>query len=112
MKIDYVLTTFSPAMFGEKATVHIRIISPEEAQSVVTDSTRIVATRTGHERLARNQFPGASSETARYAMLKPSVNAIHLHYRGPQVPESGEMPMGGMVTFYLIEAEEYQEHEG
>jgi hypothetical protein len=34
-----------------------------------------------------------------------------MHYRGPQVPDSGEVPLGGMVTFYLIETEEYQEAE-
>jgi len=99
-------------MFGEKATAHIRIVTAEEAASLVDENTRIVATRVSHERLARTQFPGASEETARYAMLKPGTNAIHLHYRGPQVPESGEMPIGGMVTHYLIETEEYQEHEG
>jgi hypothetical protein len=27
------------------------------------------------------------------------------------VPDSGEMPAGSMVTFYLIEAEEYQDAE-
>lgn len=42
-------------------------------------------------------------------MLKAGSSAIHLHYRGPQVPESGEMPVGGMVTCYLVEVEEYQE---
>jgi hypothetical protein len=25
------------------------------------------------------------------------------------VPDTGEVPIGGMVTFYLVEAEEYQE---
>lgn len=108
MNINYILTTFSPAMFGEKATTHIRIISPEEATSLVDGSTRIVATRTSHERLARSQFPAASEDTARYAMLKPDTCAIHLHYRGPQVPDDGSMPMGGMVTFYLIETTEYE----
>jgi hypothetical protein len=33
-----------------------------------------------------------------------------MHYRGPQVPDS-EVPLGGMVTFYLIETEDYQEAE-
>jgi hypothetical protein len=107
MKINYVLTTFSPAMFGEAASAHIRIISKDEAGSLVDEGTKIVATRTSHERLARNQFPHAGEETARYAMLKPGVNSIHLHYRGPQVPDSGDVPLGGMVTFYLIETTEY-----
>jgi hypothetical protein len=109
MKINYILTTFSPAMFGEKATSHIRIVSPEEASSYVDDSTKIVATRVSHERLARQQFPGAAEEVHRYAMLKPNVNALHIHYRGPQIPESGDMPVGGMVTLYLIEVDNYQD---
>jgi len=32
MQADYVLTTFSPAMFGTGATAHIRIIEAGEAQ--------------------------------------------------------------------------------
>ena len=108
MKINYVLTTFSPAMFGEAATSHIKIIPHEEAKRLIDSDTKIVATRVSHERLAKAQFPGASEEVSRYAMLKPGVCAIHLHYRGPQVPDSGEMPAGAMVTFYLIETEEYQ----
>jgi hypothetical protein len=27
--VEYILTTFSPAMFGEKASAHIRIVSKE-----------------------------------------------------------------------------------
>ena len=111
MKVNYVLTTFSPAMFGEGATAPVKIITHDEAEALVDEHTKIVATRPSHERLARLQFPGASDETARYAMLKPQTNAVHLHYRGPQVPDSGEIPTGGMVTFYLIEAEEYQPPE-
>jgi hypothetical protein len=109
--VDYVLTTFSPAMFGEGATAYIRIVTPEEASERVGEATKIVATRISHEKLAQNAFPGAQ-ETARYAMLKPGTSAIHIHYRGPQVPESGAMPAGGMITFYLIEVDVYQEAEG
>lgn len=112
MKIDYILTTFSPAMFGEGATAHIRIVDPVEAQSLVGPATKVVATRVSHDRLAKSQFPGASEETARYAMLKTGTSALHLHYRGPQVGEEGKLPIGGMVTLYLIEVEDYQEHEG
>ncbi|WP_380874275.1 hypothetical protein ACFB49_46850 [Sphingomonas sp. DBB INV C78] len=107
-QVDYVLTTFSPAMFGEGATAHIKIIEAEEARSLVDTDTKIVATRVSHDRLAHAQLPGASEETARYAMLKPGVCAIHLHYRGPQVGDDGKLPVGSMVTFYLIEVEEYQ----
>ena len=111
MNIDYVLTTFSPAMFGEKASAHIRIIPHEEALALVSEATRVVATRLSHDRLARGQFSNVSKDTARYAMLKPGTNAIHLHYRGPQVEETGEVPLGGMVNLYLIEVDEYQESE-
>jgi hypothetical protein len=69
--VDYVLTTFSPAMFGEKASAHIRIVPNEEARALIGKETRVVATRTSHERLAKSQFTGISEETARYAMLKP-----------------------------------------
>lgn len=109
--VDYILTTFSPAMFGEKASAHIRIVSKEEAEKLVGPSTPVVATRVSHERLAKSQFPNASSDTARYAGLKPGTDAIHIHYRGPQVPDTGELPLDGMVTFYLIEADEYEEAE-
>lgn len=110
-QVDYILTTFSPAMFGEGATAHIRAIDKAEADRLIGSDTRISATRVSHERLARSQFPGAAEETARYALLKPGTCAIHLHYRGPQVPDTGEMPFGGMVTLYLIEVDEYQDLE-
>lgn len=60
-----------------------------------------------HERLARNQFPTAGDEVTRYANLKPGTNAIHLHYRGPMIPDDGQIPIGGMVSAYLIEVEDY-----
>jgi len=109
MTADYVLTTFSPAMFGEKATAHIKIVDAAKAQSHVDNRTKIVATRVNHDRLARTQLPGCDPETARYGMLKPGVTAVHLHYRGPQVGDDGIVPIGGMVTFYLIEVEDYHE---
>lgn len=111
MHADYVLTTFSPAMFGERATAHIKIIAKDEATALISERTKIVATRVSHDRLARNQLLGADRETARYAMLNPGVTAIHLHYRGPQIGDDGHLPASGMVTFYLIEVEEYLEPE-
>lgn len=107
MKINYILTAFSPAMFGEAATTHIKLISIEDARKLVTSDTRIMATRVTHERLARNQFPTAGDEVTRYANLKPGINAIHLHYRGPMIPDDGQIPIGGMVSAYLIEVEDY-----
>ena len=67
MSVDYVLTTFSPAMFGEGATAHIKIVDAANAQSLIDKNTKIVATRVGHDRLARNQLTGMAGETARYA---------------------------------------------
>lgn len=107
--VDYVLTSFSPSMLGEGATVHFRVIAADEAQGRVGARTRVVASRIGHARLARREFPGASQEAARYADLKPGLSAIHILYRGPPVPDAGELPAGGFVTLYLIEVEEYQE---
>lgn len=46
--VDYVLTTFSPAMFGEGATAHIRIVTAEHARELVGETTKIVATRISH----------------------------------------------------------------
>lgn len=109
--VDYILTTFSPAMFGTGATVHIKPITLDDARKLVDAETKISATRVSHERLARLQFPGVHEETARYAQLKPGTTAIHLHYRGPQVPDSGEMPIGASVNFYLVETDEYEEAE-
>lgn len=84
MPVDYVLTTFTPAMFGEGATAHIKIVEAAETQSLVDRNTRIVATRVSHDRLARNQLKGMAQDTARYATLKGGVTAIHIHYRGPK----------------------------
>ena len=109
MPADYVLTTFTPAMFGEGATAHIKIVDAAEAQSMITKDTKVVATRVSHDRLARTQLPGAAEETARYAMLKAGITALHLHYRGPQVGDDGRLPAGAMITYYLIEVDEYQE---
>lgn len=98
-------------MFGDGATAHIRVLPTSDAKKFVSEKTKIMATRVSHERLARTTFPNASGETARYAMMKPGTCAILLHYRGPQVPDTGELPADGITTFYLIEAVEYQEHE-
>jgi hypothetical protein len=109
MPASYILTTFSPAMFGEKATIHIKAVERAEAEKHIDRTTRTVATRVSHERLAKTQFPGSSDELARYANFKPNTCAILLSYRGPPVPDTGEVPTGGSVMFYLIEVEEYQE---
>lgn len=103
MKIEYILTAFSPSMFGDGATVNIRRIEADEAVRLVDVGTKIMASRVSHERLARSTFPSVAGPAARYAMLGPGKNAIHLHYRGPQIPESGAMPAGGSINYYLIE---------
>lgn len=109
MTINYILTAFSPAMFGERATAHIKAITMEEARALVDRSTKIMATRVTHERLARTQFPAADPDPARYASLRPGTTALHLLYRGPPIPDSGEVPPTGALTPYLIEVEEYQD---
>lgn len=109
MKINYILTTFSLAMFGEGATIHTRVITQEEADRLVDEHTKIIATRVSHERLARNQFGGLTNEVARFASMEPGANAIHISYRGPPVAEDGELPFGGSVILYLVETEEYAE---
>ena len=96
-------------MFGEKATAHVRIVEQDEALRLTGQKTLVVATRVSHDRLARAQLPHVAPQTARYATLTPGTTALHLHYRGPQVGEAGELPVGGMVTYYLIEVEAYQE---
>lgn len=109
MNINYVLTAFSPAMFGHKATAHISIISLDEARALVDRNTRLMATRVTHEHLGRVLFPNISPEPTRYADLRPGVNALHLHYRGPPLSISGDLPQGAVVTPYLIEVEDFQE---
>lgn len=106
---DYVITTFSPAMFGQGATAHIKMISQDDARKLIGPKTQIIATRVTHDRLARQQLPGANPETGRYANLKDGISAISLHYRGPNIPDDGTMPLGGQCTFYLIEVEDYHE---
>lgn len=109
--VDYVLTTFSPAMFGDGATVHIRVLPTNEAKNLISEETEIVASRVSHELLARHEFPRAAPGVKRYATLKPGMSAIHLHYRGPAIPDTGEMPERGIITLYLIEVDEYHEPE-
>lgn len=111
IKINFILTAFSPVMFGARGTCHIQLMTVEEARRLVDADTKIMASRVTHERLARNQFPGVSPDVVRFAELKPGVNALHLHYRGPMIGDDGLLPPGGFVQCYLIEAEEYVEAE-
>ena len=108
MAIDYVLTSFSPAMFGEGATANIKIVEAAEAHPLVDRNTKIVATRVSHDRLARNQLTCVVEKTARYATLKGGVTAAQVLYRGQQVGEDGRMPTGGMATYYLVEVDEHR----
>lgn len=108
MKINFILTNFSPAMVGEKASLHIRALQVHEAQALVDGNTKILATRIPHERLARGMFPNADPELARFVSLKDGVNALFLQYKGPQLGEDGKIPFGATVIPYLIEVENYQ----
>jgi len=109
MRISYILTTFSPAMFGDKASIHLKTISVDEAKQIIDDKTEIVATRASHENLAKNIF--GITRTARFADMRPEKEAILIHYRGPAVSDDGLTPATGVVTLYLIESENYLEAE-
>lgn len=109
MTADYILTTFSPALFGERATVHIRTIALEDARRLVDENTKVVSTRVSHEKLAKTSFPNAGSDVQRYAQLPPGKSALLVSYRGPPVPDTGVVPAGGSITIFLIESDEYQE---
>lgn len=106
---NYILTTFAPAMFGEKATAHLKLIPHAEAVGWVNEDTKVVSTRVSHEALAKSLFPMAAPTVQRYVDLSADKVAILISYRGPPVPDSGQVPATGAVTYYLIEVEAYQE---
>jgi len=115
LPVDYVLTTYSATMFGDMASVHqMKIENLGLVQGLVGPNTQIVATRPSHENLARKFF-GSEIRSTRFADMAPAhdsfKSAILLHYRGAPISDDGLIPEGGTVTFYLIEAEEYQEPE-
>jgi hypothetical protein len=107
--VAYVLTTFSPTMFGDRASVHLQTVPQDVATTLVNDQTQIVATRPSHENLARDVF--GDLRTTRYADMVPEKSAILIHYRGAPISDNGQVPDGGTVTYYLIESEEYLELE-
>jgi hypothetical protein len=109
VKANYLLTAFSPLMFGERATVHIRVIDHEKAAELVDGRTRLLATRPDHQLLAEQQFGHHNMEVVRYSNLKSGMVAVHMHYRGPTVDNNTTLPFNSTVTYSLIEIEEYQE---
>lgn len=109
MPADFLLTTFSPSMFGEKATVHIRLVDTDEAKSLVGPNTVAVASRVSHEQLVKRQLDAATTRTQRFVTMMPGQSGVAIHYRGPAVPDDGTLPAGGAVNFYHIEVEDYQE---
>lgn len=102
---NYILTTFSLTMFGDKATSHIRKVEESEARKWIDDNTQVVATRMSHDNMAQNLF--GKRRTVRYADLGPDKSAIGIIYRGPPVPDDGTLPKDGQISYYLIEVEEY-----
>jgi hypothetical protein len=110
MKVDYILTTFSPTMVGEGASVYMKTVSKEDAKELIDETTQIVSKRESHENMARNLF--GDRRNINFADLGPGKSAILIHYRGAPVPENGHTPKGGIVTLYLIEVEEYESSEG
>lgn len=107
MKFDYILTTFSPTMFGGDASIYMKTITKEEAKERISDSTQIVATRDSHSNMARHLF--GDRRSIRNADLSPGKCAVLIHYRGPPVKDDGHTPKGAVITYYLIEVEEYEE---
>lgn len=101
MRADYILTSFSPAMLGDDSLVNFRIIPHSEALEMVDKSTRLLATRAPHDKLARSLFPRLSSKTIRFVTLDKTTKAIFIRYWGPPV-KNGEVPPSGQVTYYLI----------
>lgn len=63
MRVTYILTRFSPAMFGEGATAHIKFIDARTPMSLIDRNSQIVTTRVSDDQLARNQLPGTADET-------------------------------------------------
>ena len=107
--VHYILTTTSMTMFGERATAHIKIVSEREALERIGSETQIVATRESHENMAKGLF--GDRRVVRQADMGPEKSAICLIYRGPPVPDSGVVPKGATMVYYLIEVEEYYEEE-
>lgn len=105
MPVNYILTTFSPTMFGESASIFMRTVPKKEAKELIGSETQIVATRESHENLAKNLF--GPYRVIRSADLSPDRSAILIHYRGPPVQDDGHTPKGAVLTYYLIEVEEY-----
>lgn len=106
-RVDYILTTFSPTMFGESASIYLKTIDKDDAKGRIGVDTQIVATRESHENMARNLF--GDHRTVRHADLAPGRSAVIIHYRGPPVGDDGHTPKGATLTYYLVEVEEYEE---
>lgn len=109
--VDYVLTVYSPGMLGESATTHCKSIPLAAAKSLITNQTKVLATKPFHEQMARKNFP-FSGETIRNVNLLPGSTAVHVLYKGPPLGPDGEIPEGGFLRAYLLEVDEYQEANG
>ena len=107
--VDYILTTFSPTMFGSAASVYIREVEADVAKKAMNGETPVVANRDSHRNMAANLF--GNRPNVRYADMQPGKSAIIIHYRGPAVPDDGTIPDEGSVSFYHIESEEYLDPE-
>ncbi|BBI21790.1 hypothetical protein EKJ_26370 [Qipengyuania flava] len=106
--VDFVLTAFSPLMFGEGVTAHWKALSLDAARALIDEETKILSRRVCHEQLARAQFPELEKTVSRVE-LQPGSAALHLLYSGPPLGTDGRIPEGGFVRTYLLEVEEYQE---
>ena len=107
-KADYILTTFSPTMFGGRASIHLETLDTDDAKNFVGEDTAIVATRPSHENMAKNLF-GVDQPVTRFADCRPGRTALVIHYRGSQVPDDGTIPADGVVTIFLVDVEDFIE---
>lgn len=107
--VEVILTTYSVTMFGPKASIHQQEIDEATMLSLIGPDTQIVATRQSHESMAK-QLCGDLPVT-RFADMSPDSSAIAIHYRGAPISETGQLADGGVVTYYLIESEDYLEEE-
>lgn len=106
--VDYILTTFSPTMFGGRASIHIETLDKDNAAAFVGEDTAIVATRASHENMAKNLF-GDAQPVTRFADCRPGRSALVIHYRGSQVPDDGTIPADGVVTIFRVDVEDFIE---
>ena len=84
----YILTTFSPAMFGDGATSHIRILGKTEAEAIVREQqNKLEATGEKIDRVPSQELAEtdvAPEDPAPGTQLKPEAAEAIRNQRKPQ----------------------------